>query len=170
MGKKVLILDLDETLVHRESTKQPSTSFLIHFLANGKVVTRYICKRPKVDEFLETLKPFYTIHIFTAGYEQFTNKALDVLDPCGDIFESIFYNDSCTYYGEGIYQKDLTKICADLTQAMAIDDTPDAFIHKSNSIVVKPFYNDMQDCELDAIAKFLLSIKDAVDIWTECSS
>ena len=120
MGKKVLILDLDETLVHRESTKQPSTSFLIHFLANGKVVTRYICKRPKVDEFLETLKPFYTIHIFTAGYEQFTNKALDVLDPCGDIFESIFYNDSCTYYGEGIYQKDLTKICADLTQAVAI--------------------------------------------------
>ena len=49
-------------------------------------------------------------------------------------------------------------------------DTPNAFIHKSNSMVVKPFYDDMQDCELDALAEFLLSIKDAVDIWTECSS
>ena len=91
-------MDLDKILVYRESTKQPSTSFLIHFLANGMVVTRYICKQPKVDEFLETLKPFYTIHIFTAGYEQYADKVLDVLDPCGDTFESILYNDSCMYY------------------------------------------------------------------------
>lgn len=68
VGKKCLVLDLDETLVH--STFQPvSTADLIVpvHLGEGVFQPIYVCKRPGVDEFLAQVAEHFEVVLFTAS-------------------------------------------------------------------------------------------------------
>ena len=51
-GKKVLVLDLDETLVHSSFRPVPHADFVIPVEIDGRLVDVYVLKRPHVDEFL----------------------------------------------------------------------------------------------------------------------
>lgn len=68
IGKKCLVLDLDETLVH--STFQPvSNADLIVpvHLGEGVFQPIYVCKRPGVDAFLAQVSVHFEVVLFTAS-------------------------------------------------------------------------------------------------------
>lgn len=51
-GKKCLILDLDETLVHSSFKPVPNADILVPVEIEGRVCTVYVLKRPGVEQFL----------------------------------------------------------------------------------------------------------------------
>ena len=48
----MLVLDLDETLVHSSFRPVPHADFVIPVEIDGRLVDVYVLKRPHVDEFL----------------------------------------------------------------------------------------------------------------------
>lgn len=60
-GKKLLALDLDETLVHSSFQPVEKSSFTITVAIEGVVHNVYVIKRPGCDEFLQMLAEHYEV-------------------------------------------------------------------------------------------------------------
>jgi len=72
LGKKTLVLDLDDTLVRSsfKPIKNPDFTLTINIsnLPNQTMNQKlYICKRPYCDEFLEVIAQSYEVVMFTAS-------------------------------------------------------------------------------------------------------
>lgn len=67
IGKKCLVLDLDETLVHSSFKPIPKPDFIIPVEIDRVVHHVYVLKRPYVDEFLLRASKCYEIVVFTAS-------------------------------------------------------------------------------------------------------
>lgn len=69
-GRKTLVLDLDETLVH--STFQKPLYYDIHLKIsiNNMDCNVYVLKRPGVDQFLERMAEIFEIVLFTASVDK----------------------------------------------------------------------------------------------------
>eukprot|EP00547_Thalassionema_nitzschioides_P008296 CAMPEP_0194227672 /NCGR_PEP_ID=MMETSP0156-20130528/42978_1 /TAXON_ID=33649 /ORGANISM="Thalassionema nitzschioides, Strain L26-B" /LENGTH=338 /DNA_ID=CAMNT_0038960165 /DNA_START=1101 /DNA_END=2114 /DNA_ORIENTATION=+ len=162
-GKKCLVLDLDETLVHSSFRAVPGADFVIPVQIEDVVHFVYVAKRPGVDEFLVEMAKHYEIVIYTASLNKYADPLLDLLDPHRTIRSRLF-RESCVYY-EGSYVKDLSLLNRDLTQAIIIDNSPNSYIfHPDNAIDCTSFIDDPNDRELDQIAGFLKGIKDVEDV------
>uniref|UniRef100_A0A7S3DL63 Mitochondrial import inner membrane translocase subunit TIM50 n=1 Tax=Palpitomonas bilix TaxID=652834 RepID=A0A7S3DL63_9EUKA len=78
-GKKTLVLDMDETLLHSSPTEPEHFDFTVTVkkdVGEGKA-TFWVLKRPGVDEFLAQMHEMYEIVIFTAS----TQRVSDWLSP-----------------------------------------------------------------------------------------
>jgi len=58
-GKKCLVLDLDETLVHSSFKPLPNPDFIIPVEIEGHLLDVYVIKRPHVDEFMKVRSPLW---------------------------------------------------------------------------------------------------------------
>lgn len=67
IGKKTLVLDLDETLVHSTFQRPSYYDFTIPVDIDGKISIVYVLKRPGVDEFMSKMNELYELVIFTAS-------------------------------------------------------------------------------------------------------
>ena len=76
VGKKTLVLDLDETLVHSSFKPVASADFIIPVEIDGQVHNVYVLKRPGVDEFLNKLGPQFELVIFTASLSKVIKLSL----------------------------------------------------------------------------------------------
>jgi len=162
-GKKCLVLDLDETLVHSSFRAVPGADFVIPVQIEDVVHFVYVAKRPGVDEFLVEMAKYYEIVIYTASLNKYADPLLDLLDPQRTIRSRLF-RESCVYY-EGSYVKDLSLLNRDLTQAIIVDNSPNSYIfHPDNAIDCTSFIDDPNDRELDQIGAFLTGIKDVKDV------
>ena len=81
MGKKTLVLDLDETLVHSSFKPVPDPDHIIPVEIEGRIVDVYVLKRPLMDEFLEAIANRFEIVVFTASLAKYADPLLDLLDP-----------------------------------------------------------------------------------------
>jgi len=162
-GKKCLVLDLDETLVHSSFQAVPGADFVIPVQIEDVVHFVYVAKRPGVDEFLIEMAKYYEIVVYTASLNKHADPLLDLLDPQRTIRSRLF-RESCVYY-EGNYVKDLSLLDRDLTQAIIVDNSPNYYIfHPDNAIDCTSFIDDSNDRELDQIGAFLTGIKDVKDV------
>lgn len=167
VGKKCLVLDLDETLVHSSFRAVSGADFVIPVQIEDVVHFVYVAKRPGVDEFLTELAKHYEIVIYTASLNKYADPLLDLLDP-NNVIRSRLFRESCVYY-EGNYVKDLSLLDRDLSQAIIVDNSPSSYIfHPENAIDCSSFIDDPNDRELDQIAAFLTGVKDAKDVRTLC--
>lgn len=192
-GKKCLVLDLDETLVHSSFRAVPNADFVIPVqvrigFAQGHsddcepllclrrfftqqieddVLFVYVMKRPGVDEFLVEMAKHYEVVIYTASLNKYADPLLDLLDPKQTIRSRLF-RESCVYY-EGNYVKDLSLLDRDLSQAIIVDNSPSSYMfHPENAIDCTSFIDDPNDRELDQIGAFLAGIKDVKDVRGVC--
>lgn len=67
MGKKCLVLDLDETLVHSSFTAIDTADFVVPIKIEETWHQVYVTKRPGVDEFLQRVARQYEVVVFTAS-------------------------------------------------------------------------------------------------------
>jgi len=162
-GKKCLVLDLDETLVHSSFQAVAGADFVIPVQIEDVVHFVYVAKRPGVDEFLLEMSKHYEIVIYTASLNKYADPLLDLLDPQCTIRSRLF-RESCVYY-DGSYVKDLSLLDRDLSQAIIVDNSPNSYIfHPDNAIDCSSFIDDPNDRELDQIGAFLTGIKDVKDV------
>jgi len=167
-GKKCLVLDLDETLVHSSFRAVPGADFVIPVQIEDVVHFVYVSKRPGVDKFLIDMAEHYEIVIYTASLDKYADPLLDLLDPKKTIRTRLF-RESCVYY-EGSYVKDLSLLDRDLSQAIIVDNSPASYIfHPENAIDCSSYIDDPRDRELDQIGLFLKGVKDVKDVRNICS-
>ncbi|RXK37628.1 hypothetical protein M231_05104 [Tremella mesenterica] len=146
----ILVLDLDETLIH--STSRPlgyatastggggilGLSFggwfgrggkgreghTIEVILNGRSTTYHVYKRPYVDHFLKKVSAWYTLVIFTASMPEYADPVIDWLDGGRNLFAKKLYRDSCHMQRNGTYIKDLTMVEPDLARVCILDNSP----------------------------------------------
>jgi len=166
-GKKCLVLDLDETLVHSSFRAVPNADFVIPVQIEDVVHFVYVAKRPGVDEFLVEMAKYYEIVIYTASLNKYADPLLDLLDP-KRVIRTRLFRESCVYY-EGNYVKDLSLLDRDLRDTIIIDNSPSSYMfHPENAIDCSSFIDDPRDRELDQIGDFLKGIKDIDDVRGVC--
>lgn len=163
LGKKCLVLDLDETLVHSSFRAVPGADFVIPVQIEDIVHFVYVIKRPGVDEFLVEMAKTYEIVVYTASLNKYADPLLDLLDPHKTISARLF-RESCVYF-EGSYVKDLSLLNRDVSQTIIVDNSAASYIfHPENAIDCSSFIDDPSDRELQQIASFLKGIKDVKDV------
>ena len=169
--KKILILDLDETLVHSsfcpfncedENNINPDIFFTIFF--NNKYYDVYVLLRPYFHEFLDKMSKIFDIYIFTASIKEYAEPLLIKLDKKNLIKKKLF-RDNCTLSEDNKYIKDLNNLNENLKNIILIDNNPNSFrYNKCNGIPIKTWHYEQSDRELIKIIPFLIFLSTVDDV------
>ena len=159
-GKKLLILDLDHTLIHSIMSD------------DGHYITYY---RPYVTDFLIEMQEIYDIMIWTAGMKDY---ALPIVE---DLFDGlkppvhVYTRDKCTrkYIRDGLMTGHtiLIKKLSNIPKyskhdKIIVDDTPETYcLNYGNAIPIDKWYKDDKDDEtLLSLGRYLKNICDVVSV------
>jgi RNA polymerase II subunit A small phosphatase-like protein len=96
-GKKTLILDLDETLVHSSFKPPPDPSIVLPVEIDGKKFKVYVLVRPGAKEFIRNMQKYYELIIYTASLSKYADPLMDILDEQRCCSGRLF-REHCTYY------------------------------------------------------------------------
>lgn len=163
VGKKTLILDLDETLVHSSFRPVASADFVIPVEIEGRVIDVYVLKRPYVDEFLKAVGERFEVVVFTASLGKYANPLLDLLDT-NKIIRWRLFREAC-YPFEGSYVKDLQCMGRDPGSMLLVDNSPHSYVFQpENAVPIGTFIDDMEDEELLDCLDTLLALEHAPDV------
>ncbi|ORX58537.1 hypothetical protein BCR36DRAFT_276372 [Piromyces finnis] len=162
--KKVLVLDLDETLIHSTSRGSRKHDYMIEVLLDKHICLYYVYKRPYVDSFLKKVSEWYKVVVFTASLKEYADPVIDYLDPEKKIFSKRYFRESCQFRN-GIYMKDLQIIEKDLSKICLVDNSSFSYeINKENGIPIETWINDPKDRELLNLLPFLDSLRFVEDV------
>ncbi|CAI5461038.1 unnamed protein product [Closterium sp. Yama58-4] len=157
-GRKTLILDLDETLIHSYFCKVDEADAQFYIDIFGQMTDVSVLKRPGTDAFLEAMAAKYEVVIFTASIPNYANAIVDWLDPEGRLIHHRLYRDSCTWWRGG-YVKDLAKVGRDLRNTILVDNSPHSFAFQTrNGVCVTSYIDEVEDEELTALTEPLLKL------------
>ena len=163
VGKKALILDLDETLVHSSFRPVPNPDFIIPVEIDGRLIDVYVLKRPYVDEFLQAVGPRFEVIVFTASLGKYADPLLDLLDQHRVIKWRLF-REAC-YPWEGSYVKDLQCMGRDMKSMILVDNSPHSYAFQpENAVPIGTFIDDPADQELLECLDTLLAVEFAPDV------
>lgn len=153
-GRKTLILDLDETLVHSSFKYVRQSDFVIPVEIDNQAHNVFVIKRPGVDKFLEKCGQLFEVVVFTASVSRYGDPLLDVLDRSKAIHHRLF-RESCFNY-QGNYIKNLSQIGRPLNDLIIIDNSPASYIfHPQHSVPISSWFSDTHDNELSDLLPFL---------------
>lgn len=80
-GRKCLVLDLDETLVHSSFKAIQNADFIVPVEIEGTTHSVFVIKRPGVDEFMRKMGEIYEVVVFTASLSKVSTVADNLLEP-----------------------------------------------------------------------------------------
>ncbi|CAL4895081.1 unnamed protein product [Urochloa decumbens] len=157
----VLVLDLDETLIHSKLQPCDDFDFTLQVFFNMEDHTVYVRQRPHLEMFLHRVAQMFEVVVFTASESVYAEPLLDKLDPDRKLISHRFYRESCTF-SNGSYTKDLTIFGVDLAKIVIVDNTPQ--LQVDNGIPIKSWFDDPSDVELMELLPFLATLVDAKDV------
>jgi len=167
-GKKTLVLDLDETLVHSSFKPIPNPDFIIPVEIEDQVHKVYVLKRPGVDKFMQSMGPYFEVVIFTASLSKYADPVLDLLD-IHKVVKYRLFREACSNY-KGNYVKDLNKLGRELKSVCIIDNSPSSYLfHPENAVPCESWFDDETDTELEDLIPILkeMSTVDNVRIFLD---
>lgn len=164
----LIILDLDETLVHATETKLKQKE-------DVRVSNYFVYKRPHLEFFLQELFEHFKIGIWSSGNDDYVEKIVNEITPKNINFEIIWGRSRCSikrdfesqdYY----YEKRLDKLKRKgftLEKILLIDDSPEkARKNYGNAVYIKEFIGNKTDNELPMLLKYLILLKDEKNVRT----
>ena len=161
--KLTLVLDLDETLVHSEMVPTFTPDSIFKISLNSELYNIYVYYRPGLIGFLNSVCNIFEVVIFTASMKPYAEQVLKALDPYNRL-KYRFYRDCCTEM-DGNYVKDLRVLGRDLSKVIIIDNSDISFsFQPENGILIKSWFNDQTDRELETIQQFLMSLAGCEDV------
>lgn len=165
-NKKLILLDLDETLIHSEYDIKDSDvnkyDSIIRVKDNYSDLNQYvnmgIFVRNDVQKFLSILNEYFVVGIFTASEKEYADEIIKYLDPCKNIIKFCLYRNNCINVNELINIKDLRIIKnVNLEKTVLIDNNIYSFSAQiNNGILINSFYGDKNDVELLNVLSYLL--------------
>ena len=129
-----LVLDLDETMISFQFTQPQNGIGQMHL-------------RPGLENFLDVIKEYYEIIVFTSGTREYADMVLDVIEHKKQkkYFSGRLYREHTTRIGKK-YIKDLSKLGRDLSRTLIVDNLPQSFkFQHENGILISSFYADEND-------------------------
>ncbi|KAJ8717992.1 hypothetical protein PYW07_005922 [Mythimna separata] len=141
--KLVLLVDLDQTLVHTTNDNiPPNLKGVLHFFLRGPGCPGRWCHtrlRPRTKEFLESASKNYELHVCTFGARQYAHAIADLLDPEKKYFSHrILSRDECFDARTKAANLKALFPCGD-NMVCIIDDREDVWRHATNLIHVRPY-------------------------------
>jgi len=163
-GRKCLVLDLDETLVHSSFKPVPNADFIVPVTIDGVVYKVYVLKRPFVDHFLTEAAKYYEMVIFTASLSKYANPLLDMLD-VEKVIEHRLFRESCVLHGQA-YVKDLSKLGRRMEDIIFVDNSPLSYAFQPTSAVpILSWFDDPHDTQLrDLLPLLRTTLRDIKDV------
>ncbi|KNZ61734.1 hypothetical protein VP01_1365g4 [Puccinia sorghi] len=162
-GRKCLVLDLDETLVHSSFKVIPQSDFVVPVEIENAVHNVHVIKRPGVDDFMKKMGAIYEVVVFTASLSKYADPVLDMLD-IHHVVKHRLFRESC-YNHKGNYVKDLSQLGRPIAETIIIDNSPASYVfHPNNAVPVSSWFNDPHDTELTDLAAFLADIANVPDV------
>ena len=146
-----LVLDLDETLMSFIYINKESKEGLLRI-------------RPYLYNFLNLVKEYYEIIIFTAATKNYADPILDNIEvKRGKYFNYRLYREHCSIINND-FIKDISLIGRDLSKVIIVDNMQQNFkLQKENGILISSFYGeDDNDKVLLQLGRILVSI--AIDM------
>jgi len=161
MTRKLIILDIDETLIHASEIR---LSYAPDFVTSLYAVY----KRPHVHEFIDFCFARFRVAVWTTAGEAFANSVVEVLFNKEQNLEFVWSRQRCTQifdaeYREYAYIKNLKKVKKwgfALDEVIMVDDTPFK-LHKNygNLVRVNEFTGDKGDNELHLLMAYLKDLE-----------
>merc|ERR1712150_342748 len=165
VGKKCIVIDLDETLVHSSFKPISNADFIVPVEIDNVIHQVYVLKRPYVDEFLCRMGELFECVLFTASLAKYADPVADLLDKW-DVFRSRLFRESCVFH-KGNYVKDLSKLGRELHQIIIVDNSPASYIfHPENAVPCSSWFDDMNDRELLDLIPFFENISKVNSVYT----
>lgn len=159
-GKKTLVLDLDETLVH--SSLEPCfniyapKSIKIKWKSSfeDKIETAYTHIRPGALKFLSKATELFEVVFFTASMPRYAEQISKVLDRKGYKYPLLARNE-CKFQG-GKFVKDLSVVNRDLKNVIIVDNLPISYQNNTeNGLPISSWYDHPRDRELSNLMDVL---------------
>ncbi|KAF9047257.1 HAD-like domain-containing protein [Panaeolus papilionaceus] len=162
-GRKCLVLDLDETLVHSSFKSISQADYVVPVEIEYNWHNVYVIKRPGVDNFLKKMGEIYEVVVFTASLSKYADPVLDKLDVHQVVSHRLF-RESC-YNHKGNYVKDLSQLGRPIADTIILDNSPASYIfHPNNAVPVSSWFNDPHDTELTDLVPFLADLSGVEDV------
>lgn len=157
LPRKLLLLDLDETLYFASETRLDR--------AEDFILDRYfVYLRPHLQPFLSFCLSAFDVAIWTAATEDYAQAMVAKLFGSAATVAFVWSRARCGYRlsyesQQEYWLKDLKKLSRqgyDLRQVIAVDDTPLNFKRSyGNLVTVKRYKGQADDNELELLTKFL---------------
>jgi Dullard-like phosphatase family protein len=162
--KKLLLLDLDETLIHCSGDLSLRSQFEmeIDFINHEGVPLRGLLNiRPHARQFLQNMSEHFEVVIFTASMKYYADRILRVLDPQRKFVSHVFYRESCARTKGDKLVKDLTAFTKVPVEDMILVDNNMYCIwpQPSNGVPIINFEFNQADRELEKLERFLVKLK-----------
>jgi len=166
MSRQLLILDLDETLIH--AVEQP-----LNRREDFIVGPYYVYRRPHVDAFIREVNRHFDLAVWTSSTAGYADLVVEALFPESVELKFVWDRKRCVTVENLETQtrhwvKDLKKVKRlgyPLDRILVIDDTPQKLArHESNLIPVLPFEGSSDDEELLHMLRYLPTLLWAVDV------
>ena len=176
--KKLLVLDLDETLTHCET--EELNMIECHKIVSIKLTDTKEKKiglniRPGLEEFLSSLQDKFVIVLFTASLKQYADAIVNEIDPERKYFKYILCRHNCVSItfkketkNETYYVKDLRVFDIPMEKIIIVDNSILSFVYQiNNGIPILPFYSNENDNELHDLKMYLNFLSQVKDVTRE---
>jgi Dullard-like phosphatase family protein len=160
--KKILLLDLDETLIHADFNNEyvNNTTIkydkIISFEDENEIISVGIFIRNGLNIFLKELSKDFIIGIFTASSKNYADAIINYIDPNKDYIKFRLYRENCIQFNN-ISIKDLRILKGiDLKNVVLVDNSMYSFANQlNNGILINSFYFDKNDVDLFSVMNYL---------------
>lgn len=165
-SKKLLILDIDETLIYAIEASLPRQ-------ADFLVEPYYIYKRPFLDVFLKNCLDWFEVAVWTSSTPSYAIAIVSAIFENPQTLSFVWASDRCTVacdreWSEYYYRKIIKKVKRKgypLESIVAVDDTPQKWERSYGNLVrVNPFEGDETDDELKYLLLYLQQLRYAENI------
>ena len=184
--KKILLLDLDETLIHAdfgENFIDDKYDAIIKFKSKNEekekndnfgendstwsgpsdeeddVHSVGIFVRNGVNDFLKEVNKYFDVGIFTASVKEYADAVISFLDPESKLIKYRLFRNNCINFNDSFMIKDLRIFKnIDLKKIILIDNSMYSFASQiNNGILINSFFNDKNDTELNNALEYLIN-------------
>jgi carboxy-terminal domain RNA polymerase II polypeptide A small phosphatase len=164
---KLVILDLDETLIH-------ATKNVLDTPYDFTFDKYFVYERPLVRQFLNNVSEHFSVGVWSAGGDEYVNEIVQAIKPESVHFEIVWGRSKCSLrrdeYGDYDYEKRLDKLKKKgfgLERILIVDDTPSkSRTNYGNAIYIKEFTGDKNNRELQFLYEYLLTLKTVENVRT----
>ena len=172
-NKKLLILDLDETLVHSDldfllKEKNVKYDTILHFDSEEeKNIPLPLMIRPGLYKFLDYASENFDLVIFTASDQDYADTIINYIEKDKKYFKMRLYRNNCIFIDPGLYIKDLRIFNSwkNIENIIIVDNSLFSFANQlNNGILITSYFDDKKDTFLYNVKDYLDYIKNEKDI------
>lgn len=162
-SRKLLVLDLDETLVHSTSPPQDG-QYRVTVNSAGTSMEIGVGLRPFVREFLSKASKLYEVVVFTSALADYANAVLDFVDCEGAVHHRLF-RQHCVVVNGGVC-KDLKMFTGvEMKDILICDNLVSNFrLQLDNGVPIKTWTGDKDDKELTYLMDYLAKMATVDDV------